>query len=170
MADLLAAAARNERPVSGVFLEKMPLIEQVFALYCARHEASIARLADVTTRSPAAAAFLRDCDDLSRQHSTAWDLPSLLIKPVQRVLKYPLFLQSILECTDPSDPEYAQLQQALEQIQGVADRINESKKRMDIVGQHGFGLPSLSRTGFRRPVAPGGLRRAKTPTVDGPLT
>ena len=170
MADLLAAAARNERPVSGVFLEKMPLIEQVFSLYCARHEASIARLADVTTRSPAAAAFLRDCDDLSRQHSTAWDLPSLLIKPVQRVLKYPLFLQSILECTDPSDPEYAQLQQALEQIQGVADRINESKKRMDIVGQHGFGLPSLSRTGFRRPVAPGGLRRAKTPTVDGPLT
>ena len=28
--------------------------------------------------------------------TTCWDLPSLLIKPVQRVLKYPLLLRVIL--------------------------------------------------------------------------
>lgn len=160
MSNLLAAAARGECNVSSVFLDKWQQIEQVFSFYCSRHEASIARLSDITGRNPAASAFLRECDDLSRQHTTAWDLPSLLIKPVQRVLKYPLFLHSIIECTEPHDPEYAQLQIALRQMEGVANRINESKKRMDIVGQHGFEHPVGQRSGFRS----GPLRRSKTPS------
>lgn len=168
MSNLLAAAARGECNVSSVFLDKWQQIEQVFSFYCSRHEASIARLSDMMARNPATSAFLRECDDVSRQHTTAWDLPSLLIKPVQRVLKYPLFLRSIMECTEPHDPEYVQLQMALRQMEGVASRINESKKRMDIVGQHGFEHPAAQRSGFRS----GPLRRSKTPSnVDtAPLT
>lgn len=168
MSNLLAAAARGECSVSSVFLDKWQQIEQVFSFYCSRHEASIARLSDIVARNPATSAFLRECDDLSRQHTTAWDLPSLLIKPVQRILKYPLFLHSMIECTEPHDPEYAPLQMALRQMEGVANRINESKKRMDIVGQHGFEHPAGQRTGFRS----GPLRRSKTPSnVDAaPLT
>lgn len=171
MSDLLACVVRNECTVSSVMLEKMSVIEQVFSFYCSRHELSITRLHDVTSRNPAAAAFLRECDELSRQHSTAWDLPSLLIKPVQRVLKYPLFLHSVLECTDTHDPEYAELRHALEQMEGVAGRINESKKRMDMVGQHGFEHPTTPRSGFRRGGGGGPLRRVKTPSHDQtPLT
>lgn len=169
MRGLLAAAASAQRTVSSVFLEKMGAIEQAYSLYCARHEAAVARLADVTTKNAAAASFLHECDEIARPYTSAWDLPSLLIKPVQRVLKYPLFLRSILEQTSSEDPEYAALQQALAQIQGVADRINESKKRMDVVGQHGFGPPA-PRAAFRRPVAGGALRKAKSPTSEGPLT
>ena len=161
MSNLLAAAARGECNVSSVFLDKWQQIEQVFSFYCSRHEASIARLSDMVARNPATSAFLRECDDVSRQHTTAWDLPSLLIKPVQRVLKYPLFLRSIMECTEPHDPEYVQLQMALRQMEGVASRINESKKRMDIVGQHGFEHPAAQRSGFRS----GPLRRSKTPSL-----
>lgn len=165
-----AACARGERSIAEVFVDKMGVLEQAFSLYCSRHEAAIARLTYVTTHHPAAAAFLRDCDEASRQHSHAWDLSSLLIKPVQRVLKYPLFLRSILEHTDKHEREYTQLQQALEQMQGVADRINESKKRMDMVGQHGFGLPAPPKQTFRRTGAAQALRRQKTAQVDGPLT
>ncbi|WFD21025.1 hypothetical protein MCAP1_003280 [Malassezia caprae] len=170
MSELLAAAARAQRTVSSVFLEKMGAIEQAFSLYCSRHEAAVARLADVMAKSAAATSFLHECDEMARPYTSAWDLPSLLIKPVQRVLKYPLFLQSILEQTSREDAEYAALQQALAQIQGVADRINESKRRMDVVGQHGFEPLSAPRAAFRRPVAGGALRKAKLPPSEGPLT
>lgn len=170
MSAMLSAAARAQRTVSSVFLEKMSAIEQAFSLYCARHEAAVGRLADITAKSPVAAQFLQECDEIARPYTSAWDLPSLLIKPVQRVLKYPLFLHSILEQTSNDDIEYAALQQALQQIQEVADRINESKKRMDVVGQHGFEPPSAPRAAFRRPVAGGALRKTKGPGGDGPLT
>lgn len=170
MSGLLVAAARAQRTVSSVFLDKMSAIEQAFALYCARHEAAVARLADVAAKRAAAARFLHECDEMARPYTSAWDLPSLLIKPVQRVLKYPLFLQSILAQTSSDDPEYAALQQALAQIQGVADRINESKKRMDVVGQHGFEPLSAPRAAFRRPVTGSALRKARSPTSEGPLT
>lgn len=169
MSEQLSAAARAQRTVSSVFLEQMSAIEQAFSVYCARHEAAVARLADVTNKSGAAAQFLRECDELARPHTTAWDLSSLLIKPVQRVLKYPLFLRSILEQTSRTDPEFESLQQALTQIQGVADRINESKKRMDVVGQHGFEPLATPRAPFRRPVG-GALRKAKGRSSEGPLT
>ena len=159
MAMRLAEAADGTRHVSGVFLSHCAKIEQVYALYCSRHEASMARLADVMQRSRSAAAFLRDCDATSRQHSHAWDLPSLLIKPVQRVLKYPLFLRSVLENTEVSDSEYPALQRALAAMTDVADHINEYKKRIDMVEQHGFGLPTPPRAHAFR------LSRARAPPV-----
>lgn len=170
MSSLLSAAVQHQdvQAVGSIFLQKMGQIEQVYALYCGRHEAAMARLSEVTTKNPAAAAFLAECDETSREHSRAWDLPSLLIKPVQRVLKYPLFLGSIVEQTDVREPCYPTLHAALQQIQLVADRINENKKRMEIVEQHGFVPPQAPRpSAFRRP--PTALRKAKaSPRPDEP--
>ena len=52
----------------------------------------------------------------------------MLVKPVQRVLKYPLLLKRLYEA-DPSPG----LQKALEEINQVAELINEVKKRKDVV-------------------------------------
>lgn len=163
MSALLLAAVeeRDAQAVGFVFLQKMAQIEQVYTLYCGRHEAAMTRLHEVTSKSPAAAAFLAECDETSREHSKAWDLPSLLIKPVQRVLKYPLFLKSIVDCTPPGHAAYPVLQQALQQIELVADRINENKKRIEIVERHGFApLQPPRPSAFRRP--PTALRKGKS--------
>ncbi|CAG8830888.1 4987_t:CDS:2, partial [Racocetra persica] len=63
----------------------------------------------------------------------SWDIASLLIKPVQRVLKYPLLLQQILSLTKPSHPDYEYLKFSFSEITKVAERINEIKRRKDIV-------------------------------------
>lgn len=42
------------------------------------------------------------------------DLESLLIKPLQRVTKYPLLLKELLNHTIPSHPDYENLQAAYE--------------------------------------------------------
>ncbi|ORY93871.1 hypothetical protein BCR43DRAFT_348586 [Syncephalastrum racemosum] len=66
--------------------------------------------------------------------TTSWDLGSLLIKPVQRVLKYPLLLKEMLVLA-PSDHEgHADLVAASQEMQKVADHLNEVKRRHDIVG------------------------------------
>lgn len=65
--------------------------------------------------------------------TTAWDLSSLVIKPVQRVLKYPLLLRELRKETPENDPDYDNLTEALERMQTVAEKINQVKKRQDIV-------------------------------------
>lgn len=49
----------------------------------------------------------------------------LLIKPIQRCLKYPLLLQQIIELTDGDHPDYFNLQRARANMVAVADAINE---------------------------------------------
>ena len=62
----------------------------------------------------------------------AWDLQSLLIKPVQRVLKYPLLLDKLAECTPSKHPDHKQVLEARAVIEKVAQDINEIKRRKDL--------------------------------------
>lgn len=57
----------------------------------------------------------------------------MLIKPVQRVLKYPLLFADLLACTSPVHPDYFNLRKASEAARAVADEINEVKRRKDVV-------------------------------------
>jgi len=50
--------------------------------------------------------FLRSHNP-NQQHSAT--LESFLIKPIQRILKYPLLLRQLTELTDPSSNEHAHL-------------------------------------------------------------
>uniref|UniRef100_A0A3Q3J916 DH domain-containing protein n=1 Tax=Monopterus albus TaxID=43700 RepID=A0A3Q3J916_MONAL len=62
----------------------------------------------------------------TNQHSSS--LESYLIKPVQRVLKYPLLLRELVSLTDPESPEHAHLADALRAMEKVASHINEMQK------------------------------------------
>lgn len=69
---------------------------------------------------------------LCRGEIQAWDLQSLLIKPVQRVLKYPLLVDKLVESTGASHPDYRAAHSAKETIAKVAQDINEIKRRKDL--------------------------------------
>ena len=63
-------------------------------------------------------------------------LQSLLIKPVQRVLKYPLLLQQLVRNTGDNHPDYADLHTAHTAMSKVAQDINEIKRRKDLGMNH----------------------------------
>lgn len=65
--------------------------------------------------------------------TNAWNLESLLIKPVQRILKYPLLLTQLLACTPKDHPDFNNLAMAAKEMSFVAGRLNDMKKRKDIV-------------------------------------
>jgi hypothetical protein len=57
----------------------------------------------------------------------------MLIKPVQRVLKYPLLLHDLLRCTPPTHSDYANLTRAAREVKALADEINEVKRKREAV-------------------------------------
>ncbi|CAG8452434.1 10617_t:CDS:2 [Ambispora leptoticha] len=61
-----------------------------------------------------------------------YELPSLLIKPIQRICKYPLLLQELLKYTDKNEnPYYDEIEQGLKAIKRVTDRVNETRRKQE---------------------------------------
>ncbi|KAJ0026531.1 hypothetical protein NQD34_017531 [Periophthalmus magnuspinnatus] len=67
-----------------------------------------------------------DTRNPTNQHSAS--LESFLIKPVQRVLKYPLLLRELVSLTEEKTPERIHLTAALRSMETVASHINEMQK------------------------------------------
>ncbi|CAK9806660.1 Protein still life, isoform SIF type 1 [Anthophora plagiata] len=61
-----------------------------------------------------------------QQHSST--LESYLIKPIQRILKYPLLLQQLRNLTDERSEEHEHLIEALKGMEKVAEHINEMQR------------------------------------------
>ncbi|XP_025074785.1 protein still life, isoform SIF type 1 isoform X2 [Pogonomyrmex barbatus] len=61
-----------------------------------------------------------------QQHSST--LESYLIKPIQRILKYPLLLQQLRNLTDERSEEHQHLIEALKGMEKVAEHINEMQR------------------------------------------
>ncbi|XP_015436410.1 PREDICTED: protein still life, isoforms C/SIF type 2 [Dufourea novaeangliae] len=61
-----------------------------------------------------------------QQHSST--LESYLIKPIQRILKYPLLLQQLRNLTDERSEEHQHLIEALNGMEKVAEHINEMQR------------------------------------------
>jgi hypothetical protein len=59
-------------------------LEKIYSTYCTRHDRAILRLSELESQLKM---YFVECRTLSHGRTAAWDLGSLLIKPVQRILK-----------------------------------------------------------------------------------
>ncbi len=71
--------------------------------------------------------------DQMREETNCFDIPSVLIKPVQRILKYPLLLNELFKCTEDGHEDKPDLMAATTLITDMATHINEFKRRQDLV-------------------------------------
>jgi hypothetical protein len=81
--------------------------------------------------NPELTGWVSACFEQVENMTQAWDLDSLLVKPGQRLLKYPLLLESLEQASDPSHPDLENIQAARQEILAISGRINEAKKRAD---------------------------------------
>ncbi|XP_015921274.2 intersectin-1 isoform X1 [Parasteatoda tepidariorum] len=58
-------------------------------------------------------------------------LSSFLLKPMQRITKYPLLIQKIIEYTPEGHPDYAHLKEALNQAQQLCNQVNEGVRERE---------------------------------------
>lgn len=120
--------------IGEAFAHHMANMEKVYAEYLGNHDAANQKL-QVLQKNPKVQIWLKECRAYAHDLTAAWDLDSLLVKPVQRILKYPLLLEQLLEATLENHPDYTALDIAVREIKGISMRINEMKRRADIMEQ-----------------------------------
>ncbi|PBK99840.1 Dbl homology domain-containing protein [Armillaria gallica] len=124
--------ALDEDNVGDLFLKIIPEMERPYKLYISRQDTASSHLQSLPV-TPALTAYHAQTRTIAASLSHAWDLHSMLIKPVQRLLKYPLLLTTILEETPDDHPDKENIRLARDAVQEVAQRVNEERRRTEVV-------------------------------------
>ncbi|KAM5537947.1 hypothetical protein V8D89_008423 [Ganoderma adspersum] len=122
----------GEDYVGRLFLDFIPQMEPIYKAYITKQATAVEHYNSLP-RTPAFQAYLAQTQVLAQAHSNAWDLPSLLIKPVQRLLKYPLLLKTIIAETPDSHADKECLIEAHARVEEVARGVNEGRRQREVV-------------------------------------
>ncbi|XP_023785472.1 dynamin-binding protein isoform X1 [Cyanistes caeruleus] len=124
--------------IGPVFLMQRAELESVYRVYCQNHDEAIALL-ETYEKDEKLQKLLLDLLDSLRSLYSEWgctnyiNLGSFLIKPVQRVMRYPLLLMELLSATPEAHPDKAPLTAAVLAVKEINVNINEYKRRKDLV-------------------------------------
>ncbi|CAM5130440.1 unnamed protein product [Eretmochelys imbricata] len=124
--------------VGPAFLAHQAGLEEVYKVYCQNHDEAIALL-EAYEKDERIQKHLLDSLENLRSLYSEWgctnyiNLGSFLIKPVQRVMRYPLLLMELLSATPESHPDKAPLTAAVLAVKEINVNINEYKRRKDLV-------------------------------------
>ncbi|KAG5926156.1 hypothetical protein E4U42_003573 [Claviceps africana] len=86
-------------------------------------------------QDPTVQLWLTECNEVAKDLTAAWDLDSLLIKPMQRITKYPNLIASLLQHTPQDHPDREALKEAKSILETAIIDINKTKKNFELVGQ-----------------------------------
>ncbi|CAK7204445.1 hypothetical protein SEUCBS139899_007202 [Sporothrix eucalyptigena] len=84
---------------------------------------------------PTVKLWLTECNEVAQDLTAAWNLDSLLIKPMQRITKYPNLISQLLQYTPEDHPDRAPLISARTVLENAILEINKTKKNFELVGQ-----------------------------------
>ncbi|XP_042645705.1 dynamin-binding protein isoform X2 [Tyto alba] len=118
--------------IGPVFLAQRAELESVYRVYCQNHDEAIALL-ETYEKDEKMQKLLLDLLDSLRGCTNYINLGSFLIKPVQRVMRYPLLLMELLSATPETHPDKAPLTAAVLAVKEINVNINEYKRRKDLV-------------------------------------
>jgi len=122
-------------------------IKSVYVKYCVNFDSANALFNDVYCADVAMKAYFAECHTELNKITTGWDLNNFLIKPVQRVMKYPMLLMEILKKTDDGHPDLAALREATERMSDVAKLINEGKRTKELTERYGPSSKTAKQKG-----------------------
>ncbi|XP_044892627.1 rho guanine nucleotide exchange factor TIAM1 isoform X3 [Felis catus] len=121
---------------------------KLYSAFCASHT-KVPKVLVKAKTDTAFKAFL-DAQNPKQQHSAT--LESYLIKPIQRILKYPLLLKELFALTDAESEEHYHLDVAIKTMNKVASHINEMQKIHEEFGAV-FDQLIAEQTGEKKEVA-----------------
>ncbi|XP_026132315.1 dynamin-binding protein isoform X3 [Carassius auratus] len=130
--------------IGQVFLDYKGELEEVYKIYCQNHDDAISLL-ETYEKDEIIQKHVLECLEKLRGIYREWgktnyiNLGSFLIKPVQRVMRYPLLLMELLNTTPESHHDRKQLAEAVMSIKEINVNINEYKRRKDLVVKYRKG-------------------------------
>ena len=96
-----------------------------YSIYCVGYTSSIKCLQTFRTLNPMIDRFITKCS-IDQQR-----LSNLLIKPVQRICKYPLFFRDLLKCVPSHHVDYLHLQKVTKLVEQMSMEVNDKVKSTD---------------------------------------
>ncbi|XP_039095340.1 rho guanine nucleotide exchange factor 37 [Hyaena hyaena] len=136
--NLQETASREEEQVlliGNFFLEFQEELERVYKVYCASYDQALL-LVETYRKEPELQREIQGVLEAVVPQAGPSGLSFLLVAPLQRITKYPLLLQKILENTVPDASAYPVLQRAASALQDVNTNINEYKRRKEVASKY----------------------------------
>ncbi|OXH43524.1 hypothetical protein J002_06242 [Cryptococcus neoformans] len=115
-----------------VFVSMVPKLQPLYSYFCARQSSASRHLLTLQS-NPSHFTYLSQRWSSISTQTRAWNLDSMLIKPVQRITKYPLLFEDLLKMTTPVHADYFKIREAKEMARGMAVEIDEGKRRKEAV-------------------------------------
>ncbi|MDP2439738.1 MAG: hypothetical protein Q8P67_28645, partial [archaeon] len=119
------AEVQSARGIAEAFVRLGPYLKS-YTVYCAQQQNAVAHVLALSAKNERLSEVLNHYK--STPDARKLDLPSYLIKPVQRICKYPLLLRELIRATPEGHPDNEILQKAEGMVQAVASAINEGKR------------------------------------------
>eukprot|EP00007_Cunea_sp_BSH-02190019_P004479 CAMPEP_0174238998 /NCGR_PEP_ID=MMETSP0417-20130205/13156_1 /TAXON_ID=242541 /ORGANISM="Mayorella sp, Strain BSH-02190019" /LENGTH=564 /DNA_ID=CAMNT_0015317893 /DNA_START=138 /DNA_END=1829 /DNA_ORIENTATION=+ len=111
--------------VGDIFI-KLASFFKMYMSYCSNQPHALKKLEELTSKNEKFKRYLDVAHSDPRCRGI--QIGGFLIKPIQRLCKYPLLLRELLKYTDESNPDYDTIQEAKQKIDEVVDYVNEGKR------------------------------------------
>ncbi|XP_076450774.1 dynamin-binding protein-like isoform X2 [Babylonia areolata] len=128
----ISGKAFHDQIVGSTFVALADDMKNTYAPYCRHHDDVIAVMEKHREVPEACQYFAAKVEEM-RRRTNIFDVEAMLIKPVQRILKYPLLLHELLKSTEDDHPDKVAINSAIRAMTDVATAINEYKRRKDLV-------------------------------------
>uniref|UniRef100_A0A6B2KWK3 DH domain-containing protein n=1 Tax=Arcella intermedia TaxID=1963864 RepID=A0A6B2KWK3_9EUKA len=116
---------KNQVPIGQIYESLVPFLKS-YVTYCQHHTEAIELLSKWERKKKDLPIWLMET---AQTHCRGLTLHDFLIKPLQRLCKYPLLFSGLLQCTDKDSPEYITIEKSLNKINVIVKDINEVKKK-----------------------------------------
>ncbi|KAL5267192.1 hypothetical protein ACHWQZ_G004290 [Mnemiopsis leidyi] len=125
----------HEQMIGRCFTHLEEDLHREYTFYL-ENQASVMELIAQYQKDKANKELLDSCLQKIRQETTCWDLNSFLIRPVQRIMKYPLFLRDMLVNTPAHWTDRPFLVSATEIVDNIVVYANENKRKDELIKRY----------------------------------
>ncbi|EGX91768.1 Rho guanyl nucleotide exchange factor [Cordyceps militaris CM01] len=130
----ISDASDRETTIGPVFQRHLDRMKTIHEGFLRNSDQAAKRLIQIQQDS-AVKVWLTECNEVAKDLTAAWDLDSLLIKPMQRITKYPNLIMTLLQHTPQDHPDRERLTATRDSLETAIIEINKTKKNFELVGQ-----------------------------------
>ncbi|XXG94535.1 Telomerase reverse transcriptase [Hypoxylon texense] len=124
----------RQTSIGPIFIRNMEKMKVAHESFLKNSDHAAKKLIQIQ-EDPTVKVWLNECNEVARDLTKAWNLDSLLIKPMQRITKYPNLLSQLLHETPANHPDRPYLESAKVGLENAIEEINKTKKNFELVGQ-----------------------------------
>lgn len=121
------AKGGDNAKIGDCFLE-MSAYLKMYSMYCGNQTNSREAINELLKSNAKAKAYV-DKQTIEVAELRKLSIKDYLIKPIQRLCKYPLLLRETIKYTEKDHPDYAKLEEAYMKIEQVVASVEESKRQ-----------------------------------------